>query len=61
VGGRDKLGQREQFVGNCGPQNEAENETHCDKVFKIFFTDDLLELIVCETNSYAEQENTICK
>jgi hypothetical protein len=28
-------GQREQFVGNCEPQNEAQNETHCAKVFKI--------------------------
>jgi hypothetical protein len=55
------VGQREQFVGNCGPQNEAENETHCAKVIKMFFTDDLLELIVCETNTYAEQKSTICK
>ena len=30
------VGQREQFVGNCGPQNEAQNETHCAKVFKMF-------------------------
>jgi hypothetical protein len=52
------VGQREQFVGNCGPQNE----THCAKVFKMFFTDDLMELIVHETNTYAEQKkNTICK
>jgi len=27
-------GQREQYVGNCGPQNEI----HCTEVFKIFFT-----------------------
>jgi len=31
------VGQREQFVDNYGPQNEAQNETHCDKVFKMFF------------------------
>jgi hypothetical protein len=50
------VGQREQFVGNCGAQNEAQNETHCAKVFKMFFTDDLMELIVRETNTYAEQK-----
>ena len=50
------VGQREQFVGNCGPQNEAQNETHCAKVFKMFFTDELTELIVHETNIDAEQK-----
>ena len=30
------VGQREQFVDNYGPQNEAQNETHCAKVFKMF-------------------------
>jgi hypothetical protein len=30
------VGQSEQFVGNCGPQNEAQNETHCAKVFNMF-------------------------
>ena len=30
------VGQREQFVDNCGPQNEAQYETHCAKVFKMF-------------------------
>jgi hypothetical protein len=29
-------GQREQFVDNYGPQNEAQNETHCAKVIKMF-------------------------
>jgi len=33
------LGQRERFVDNCGPQNEAQNETHCAKVFKTIFDD----------------------
>jgi hypothetical protein len=51
------VGQREQFVDNCGPQNEAQNETHCAKVFKMFF-DELMELIVRETNTYAAQKNT---
>ena len=40
------VGQREQFVDNCGPQNEAQNETHCAKVFKMIFDDELVELIV---------------
>ena len=31
------VGQREQFVDTCGPQNEAQYETHCAKVFKMFF------------------------
>jgi len=30
------VGQREQFVDNCGPQNKAQNKTHCAKVFKMF-------------------------
>ena len=43
------VGQSEQFVGNSGPQNEAQNETHCAKVLKMFSTDELAELIVHET------------
>jgi len=50
------VGQREQFVDNYGPQNEAQNETHCDKLFKMFFDDELVELIVRETNTYAAQK-----
>jgi len=46
------VGQREQFVDNYGPQNE----THCAKVFKMFFDDKLVEIIVCETNTYAAQK-----
>jgi len=45
------VGQREQFVDKYGPQNEAQNETHCVKVFKMFFDDELVELIVRETNT----------
>ena len=30
-------GQREQFIDNYGPQNEAQNDTSCAKVFKMFF------------------------
>ena len=44
------------FFDNCGPQNEAQNETHCAKVFKMFFDDELMELIVRETNTYAAQK-----
>jgi hypothetical protein len=29
--------QREQFFGNHGPQNKPQNETHCAKVFRMFF------------------------
>ena len=39
------VGQKEQFVDNCGPQNEAQNETECAKVFKMFFGDELVELV----------------
>ena len=45
------VGQREQFVDNCGPQNEAQNETHCAKLFKMFFDDELVELSVKQTRS----------
>ena len=50
------VGQRENFFHNCGPQNEAQNETHCAKAFKMFFDDELVELIVRETNTYAAQK-----
>ena len=49
------VGQKEQFIDNYGPQNEAQNETDCAKVFKMFFDDELIELIVHETNTYAAQ------
>jgi hypothetical protein len=52
------VGQREQFVDNCVPQNEAQNETHCAKVFKMFFDDELVELMVHEKHDYAAQKNT---
>jgi hypothetical protein len=45
------VGQREQFVDKYGPQNEVQNETHCAKVFKMFFDDELVEPIVRETNT----------
>ena len=46
------VGQREQFIDNYGPQNE----TNCAKVFKMFFDDQLVELIVHETKTYATQK-----
>ena len=49
------VGQREQFVDNYGPQNEAQYETRA-KVFKMFFDDQLVELIVHKTNTYAAQK-----
>ncbi len=50
------VGQREEFVDNYGPQNDAQNETHCAEGFKMFFDDELVELIVHETNTYAAQK-----
>ena len=50
------VGQMEQFVDKYGPQNEAQNETHCAKMFKMFFDDELVELIVRETSTYAPQK-----
>ena len=50
------VGQREQFIDNYEPQNKAQNETHCAKFFKMFFDDELIELIVRETNIYAAQK-----
>jgi hypothetical protein len=48
------VGQREQFIDNS--ENEAQNETNCAKMFKMFFYDLLVELIVRETNTYATQK-----
>ena len=48
--------QREKFFDNCGPQSEAQNETRCAKVFKMFFDDELVELIIRETNTYEAQK-----
>jgi len=50
------VGQREQFVDKYGPQNEARNETHCAKVFKMFFDEEMVELTVRETNTFAAQK-----
>jgi hypothetical protein len=34
---KNYIGQREQFVGNCGPQNEAKNDTESADIFKMVF------------------------
>jgi hypothetical protein len=44
------VGWREQFVGKCGPQNEANSDTEGADIFKISFTQELVEIIVHETN-----------
>jgi hypothetical protein len=31
------VGQREQFIGNCGPQNDAKDVTEGADIFKLFF------------------------
>jgi hypothetical protein len=38
------VGKREQFIGNSGAQNEAENVTEVVDVFKIFFTQELIKI-----------------
>ena len=30
-------GQREQFIDNCRPQNDAQNETYCAEVCSVYF------------------------
>jgi len=45
------VGQWEKFVDKYGPQNEAQNETHCVKMFKMFIDGEMVELIVRETNT----------
>jgi hypothetical protein len=49
---KNYVGQREEFVDKYRPQNE----THSPRVFKMFFYDELVELIVHETNTYAAQK-----
>jgi hypothetical protein len=49
------VGRREEFIGNSGPQNEAKNVTEDADAFKMFFTLELIEIIVRKTNTHAEQ------
>jgi hypothetical protein len=39
------VGRREQFIGNCGPQNDAKDVTEGADIFKLFFTQDLVEFM----------------
>jgi len=50
------VGQRDQFVDDSGPQNKSQNETRCAQAFKMFFDDQLVEIIVRETNTYAARK-----
>jgi hypothetical protein len=54
------VGQREQFGDNYGTQNQAQNETHCAKVFKRFFDEEPVEIIVRESNTYAALRRFLC-
>jgi hypothetical protein len=47
--------RREQYVDNCGPQNEAKNATEGADIFKMVFNQELVEPIIHETNIYAEK------
>jgi hypothetical protein len=45
------IGWREWFIGNCGPQNEAKNASEHADIEKMFFTQELVEIIVHDTNN----------
>jgi hypothetical protein len=46
--------EKVQFIGKSGPQNEVNNVTEGVDAFKMFSTQELVE-IICETNVYAKQ------
>jgi putative IMPACT (imprinted ancient) family translation regulator len=48
-------GQREHFMDNVGPQGAAKHPTETVDVFELFFSRELTDTIVKETNKYAEQ------
>jgi hypothetical protein len=48
-------GKRENFCGECGPRNGAENVKNILDCFQLFFDKEIIEHIVTETNRYAEQ------
>lgn len=48
-------GKRELFSGNSGPQHSSANVLELVSVFLLFFSKDLVNKIVVETNRYAEQ------
>jgi hypothetical protein len=49
------VGRRERFIGNSGPQNEAKNVTEGMDAFKMLSTQEVIEIIIRETNTCAEQ------
>jgi hypothetical protein len=42
------VGRRERFVGNSSPQNEVKNVTEGVDAFKMFFTQEVIEIITPE-------------
>jgi hypothetical protein len=49
------IGRRERFIRNCGLHNEAKNGTEDADIFKNFFIHELVEIIVRESNIYAQR------
>jgi hypothetical protein len=49
------VGRREQLIGNSGLQNELKNVTEGVDAFKMFFTQELIEIIIRNINIYAKQ------
>jgi hypothetical protein len=45
------VGRREWFIGNSGPWNEAKNVTEGVDAFKMFFTQEVIEIIIHEAKS----------
>lgn len=48
-------GKRQEFCGECGPRNGTQNVTEILDCFELFFDRNITDLIVTETNRYAEQ------
>jgi hypothetical protein len=48
-------GQRENFTGSVGPQGAAKGVMEIVDIFELFFSKELINTIVRETNRYAEQ------
>jgi hypothetical protein len=48
-------GQRENFTGNVGSQGAAKLVMEIMDVFELFFSKELIDTIVTETNRYAEE------
>jgi hypothetical protein len=48
-------GQRENFTGSVGPQGAAKGDMEIVHIFQLFFSKELIDTIVRETNRYVEQ------